>query len=357
MQHAPQAPRQDASTAMAGVSYLFPKAQNPGEIREVVPGLHWLRLPLPFALNHVNVWLLDGGKRGWSIIDTGANKDETIAIWEAVLRDGPLAKKKIAEIFITHGHPDHIGLAGWLVEKTGAPLMAALSEWLGPRIWREEGFKPIPPEIEAFYVNHGLSPESLAAWKAGREKGVFRNHPLPHQLVRVRDKDKIRLGAMRWEALANGGHADEHLSLHARKEKLFIAGDQILSRISPVVGVFPGQPLANPLADYLASLKRLKKLPDDVLVLPSHGLPFHGLHTRIDELEAHHQKRLGQLLDGMTGAQTSVELAHVLFEKAMAEGQTILALAETLAHIHYLVGTSKVVRKTAKSGRITFSKR
>jgi len=158
--------------------------------------------------------------------------------------------------------------------------------------------------------------------------------------------------------LVNGGHADEHASFYCKEDGILIAGDQILSRISPVVGVFPSQPWSNPLADYLASLKRLRKLPADTIVLPSHGLPFRGLHTRIDQLAEHHASRLATLLELMGKPTDGLALAHGLFAKAMAgEGHTVMALAETLAHAHHLVAAKKAIRAVNADGHVTFARR
>jgi glyoxylase-like metal-dependent hydrolase (beta-lactamase superfamily II) len=337
------------------ISYLFAKPQEPGEIREVAPGLHWLRLPLPFALNHVNAWLLEDDGGGWTVIDTGANKPETIDIWTRVLRD--ILHGGVNRLIGTHGHPDHIGVAGWLVEHTHAPFFTTLAEWLSPQVWRAESQGPMRPEIEAFYRNHGCPAVMLERLRAERGNGTFRNYPMPPQFVRIRDGSKLTFGGRDWTVLVNGGHADEHASFFCSSDKILIAGDQILSKISPVVGVFSSQPLADPLTDYLVSLDRLRTLPADTLVLPSHGLPFHGLHMRVDELKAHHAKRLGQLMELMTAPKTAYDLATGLFERAMKEGQTVLALAETLAHCHRLVTEGQAARETGADGMVCFRRR
>jgi glyoxylase-like metal-dependent hydrolase (beta-lactamase superfamily II) len=334
--------------AVAAIQYLTETPPPRGATPEIVPGLQWLRVPLPFRLNHVNVWLLDDGD-GWTIVDTGANNADTKALWDDVLQN-----RKLNRLIGTHGHPDHIGLAGWLIERRPMALHMTLGEWLAPQIWREEGLKPMRPEVEAYYLSHAVPQSAIDRMKYEREKAPFRNYPLPPSFVRFRDGDEIRFGGRAWRVLVNGGHADEHASFFCEAERILIAGDQVLSKISPVVGVFPSQPLADPLADYLASLKRLASLPADTLVLPSHGLPFRGLHARLTELEVHHAQRLGKLLAGMTGAHSGVELARVLFEKAMGEGQTVLALAETLAHAHRLVTDGRVVRDVRADGAVTF---
>ncbi len=337
-------------TAPPTIRYLFDKPQENGATREVIPGLHWLRLPLPFILNHVNVWLLPDQNR-WTIIDTGADKPETRAIWDEVLRD-----RKVDGLIGTHGHPDHIGLAGWLIEKLDVPLSMTLAEWLAPQVWREEGLKPMRPQIEAFWRNNGCSEVAIEKLKSARDNATFRNYPLPATFRRFRDGSTLHFGGRSWQVLVNGGHADEHASFYCAAEKILIAGDQVLSKISPVVGVFPSQPEANPLGDYLASLQRLASLPDDTLVLPSHGLPFYGLHARLGELEVHHEKRLRQLVDLMTEPKSGVQLAEGLFTRAMAEGQTVLATAETLAHAHYLAAEGRAQRNIASNGLITFDR-
>ncbi len=341
----------------SAIRYMFDKAPEPGATQEVVEGLTWLRLPLPFILNHVNVWILDDGgkgrRNGVTIIDAGADKAESRAIWERVINED-LKGRSINKLVCTHGHPDHVGLAGWLVEKLGIQLHMTLAEWLAPQVWREEGLKPMRPEVEAFYRSHGVADEAIAKIRQVREAAPFRNHPLPNGFVRFRDGDTLRFGKRSWKVLVNGGHADEHASFWSKKDGILIAGDQVLSKITPVVGVFPSQPESDPLTDYLRSLVRLKKIPDDTLVLPSHGMPFRGLHIRLNELAHHHERRLAQLMGLMTKPTDGCTLAQGLFQKAMAEGQTLLALAETLAHAHHLVSEGKAKRAVDKKGRITF---
>jgi glyoxylase-like metal-dependent hydrolase (beta-lactamase superfamily II) len=336
------------------IKYLFDTPPEPGATRLLLDGLTWVRVPLPFVLNHVNCWLLDDGDGGSTLIDTGADKPETRALWEALFKERPKGGR-VQRLICTHGHPDHVGLAGWIVDKLGVPLHMTLAEWLAPQVWRVEGSNPMLPATRAFFKSHGLADAQIDKMDKAREQAPFRNYPLPPNFVRMRDGETVAFGGRKWKVLVNGGHADEHASFYCKDDGILIAGDQILSRISPVVGVFPSQPQSNPLADYLASLKRLRKLPADTIVLPSHGLPFRGLHTRIDQLAAHHAARLDALWDLMDEPANAIALAHRLFPKAMAaQGQTVMALAETLAHAHFLVAAKRAKRAIDKHGAVTF---
>ena len=340
------------------IKYLFDAPPAAGATQALLPGLLWFRVPLPFVLNHVNCWLLDdGGKtNSVTIIDTGADKPETRKQWDAVLGQ-TLAGRTVSRLICTHGHPDHVGLAGWLVDKLGVDLHMTLAEWLAPQVWMEEGKRPMAPATRAFFRSHGAPEAMIDKMDRSRETAPFRNYPLPPQFVRMRDGETVKFGGRSWKVLVNGGHADEHASFYCKDDGILIAGDQILSRISPVVGVFPSQPHSEPLSDYLASLKRLKKLPDDTIVLPSHGLPFRGLHTRIEQLQAHHADRLAALCELLRAPANCITLAHGLFAKAMAaEGQTVMAMAETLAHAHHLVATKRAKRHVDADGAVTFSR-
>lgn len=326
----------------AALRYVHETAPAPGESVEIAPDIIWLRLPLPFVLNHVNCWLLDDGA-GWTIVDTGADRPETRAIWEDVIANR-LGGKPVTKVVCTHGHPDHIGLAGWLCETLDVRLHMTLAEWLAPQVWRAQGLEPMREEEKRVFRRNGISETALAKMIESRELTPFRNQPLPMRLVRLRDQRTIDMGGRSWTTLVNGGHAEEHASFFAADERILIAGDQILSKISPVVGVFTSQPWGDPLGDYLTSLKRMATLPAQTLVLPSHGLPFHGLHTRIAQLEAHHEKRLAALHEFMDTPQTGVELAKQLFSDAVARGQLFMAMAETLAHANHLVERGQAER-------------
>jgi glyoxylase-like metal-dependent hydrolase (beta-lactamase superfamily II) len=338
------------------IKYLFEAPPEPGATRALLPGLAWVRVPLPFVLNHVNCWLLDDKDGGVTLIDTGADKPETRELWDRVLAALP-AGQTVRQLICTHGHPDHIGLAGWLTDKLNVMLHTTLAEWLAPQVWREEGKNPMRPTTMAFFLSHGLLDAAILKMEIARETVPYHNYPLPNNFVRIVDNQTVKFGGRSWKVLVNGGHAEEHASFYCKADGILIAGDQILSKITPVVGVFPSQPHADPLADYLASLKRLRKLPADTIVLPSHGLPFRGLHTRIDQLHNHHVGRLQALWELIDAPKNGLEMAHGLFPRAMAaEGQTVMALAETLAHAHYLVTTKRAKRFVAADGMVTFKR-
>ena len=337
------------------IRYLFEQHPMGAETIEVAPGILWARIPLPFRLNHVNVWLIRESD-GWTIVDTGTSDNGARAVWDQLLA-GPLSGAPIVRLIATHGHTDHVGLAGWLHDRSGgAPYLITLTEWLHAQLRVEEARTPLGPYALKFMKRHGIDAETIQSFNDERIRTRTFMEPLPEEFVRLRDGETVRFGGRKWQVLVCGGHAAAHASFWCAEENILIAGDQVLSKISPMIGVFPNEPLANPLAEYLASLDRFRHLPADALVLPSHGLPFHGLRVRVEELAYHHDLRLTALLDLMEGPRDAMDLARGLFAKAVAEGQGRHAFAETLAHAHYLVATGAAQRVTGSDGCIRFTR-
>ena len=332
--------------------YLYETPPGGADTIEIAPGILWARLPLPFRLNHVNVWLLREAD-GWTLIDTGAGTPQVREVWETLL-GGVLSSGRINRIVATHGHTDHVGLAGWLVERTDAPFAATLVEWLSPQVRLAESQAPMRAETVRFMQGHGCDTQTIDAFREDRRRTHALLGEMPGALERLRDGDVVALGGRQWRVMACGGHALEHASFWCETDRILIAGDQVLSKISPMIGVYWGEPLADPLADYLTSLERFRALPADTLVLPSHGLPFKGLHTRVTQLAQHHEMRLDHLARLMDAPATTMALTHGLFPKAVAEGQGRHALSETIAHANYLVGRGRAVRETDRDGRVLF---
>lgn len=336
----------------AHLHYLRETPPEKAETFEIAPGILWVRFPLPFRLNHVNIWLLREAD-GWTLIDTGAGTEQARELWDVLLK-GVLADGRVNRIICTHGHTDHIGLAGWLVDRTQAPFAATLVEWLAAQVRLTDAQVPMRPETIRFMEAHGCDAQTIEAFRQDRKKIHSLLGQMPGSIERLRDRETITFGGRQWRIIVCGGHAQEHASFWCEQDNILIAGDQVLSKISPMIGVFPGEPFADPLAEYMASLKRFRALPADILVLPSHGLPFKGLHTRIAQLAHHHELRLDQLARLMDVPTTTMRLTHGLFPKAVAEGQGRHALAETIAHAHYLVGRGRAVRETDRNGHIVF---
>lgn len=318
-------------------------------------GIFWLRLRLPFALNHVNVWLCDDGD-GWTVVDTGYGDAPTRAAWEAALA-GLLDGAAIRRLLVTHFHPDHFGQAGWLCEHTGAELLMTRTEWLTARALAYDTGQSSIRETERCYRRAAL-PEEVVERQRRRGNAYRRgvSEP-PGRYSRLVAGQEVRLAGSRWEVLIGEGHAPEQVTLYCAERRLLIAADQILPRISPVVGVWSTEPAANPLADYLRSLEPYRRLPEDCRVLPSHGTPFVGLHKRLDQLVGHHEERLALTRAACAEPVNAHDVLLRLFHRELDAHQMGFALGETLAHLNYLVEQGTVERWLAPDGVLLYRAR
>ncbi len=318
----------------AAPRYLLPPVPL-GEPAEVAPGILWLRLPLPFALDHVNVWLIDDGD-GWTLIDAGIGDDRTKAIWESLL-EGPLVGKPIRRIIATHFHPDHIGLCGWLAERLAVPFSTSRTEWLQARLLALDTTDGYLQAGRTFDVAAGLDPDMVEARHARGNRYRQSVSPPPPAFTRLAAGDTVAMGGSSWRVLVGEGHSPEMLTFFSAERNILIAADQILPRISPVVAVWPPLPAADPLAEFLDSLRQYEDLPAECLVLPSHDAPFHGLHDRLADLARHHDERCDLLLRASAEPVTVAEIMPKLFRRRLDVQQLGFALGETVAHLNYLL--------------------
>lgn len=326
---------------------------------EMAPGLLRVRLPLPFALNHINVWLLrdtgPDGQPGWAVIDTGVASKTTRALWQDIL-DGPLGGEPVTKVIVTHFHPDHVGLAQWFCDRYQAPLWMTQVEWLLARLLSLDVSAESAQAGRDFYATMGLEPAMLVGLA---ERGHAYAHAVPGvpaSYNRLRSGARLRVGDRDWTIMTAGGHSPDHACLFSETDRILIAGDMVLPRISPNVSVFPAEPLADPLSDFLAGLARLRALPADTLVLPSHGEPFHGLHERIDELTRHHQDRLREAVEACAEQPRTIgDITRMMFRRPLDVHQMVFAAGEALAHLNHLVETGRLSRQQRDDGILLFS--
>lgn len=330
----------DTSTSSgARISYPFATMPTQGIPEQIVPGVQWLRLPLPVALGTINVWLLADGP-GTALVDTGIHDDQTVALWRSLL-EGALSEAPLTRVIATHLHPDHVGMAGWLTRKTGCRLWMTRLEYLHSRILTGDCARPAPEETLAFYRRAGWDEQTLERYRQ-RFGGFGRMiSPLPDSYRRIRDGERLHIGGHFWEVLVGAGHSPEHACLYDAQRKLLISGDQVLPRISSNVSVQPSEPDADPMSDWLASLATLRRcVPDDVLVLPSHNQPFRGLHARIEQLQADALGALDRLRRGLAEPRRVIDLFALLFGTAVCNDDPTrftLATGEALAGLNHLI--------------------
>ena len=333
----------------ASIDYPLGFKPEPGEALDIAPGVKWLRLPLPFLLEHINVWLLRDGD-GWAIVDTGLFSNTTREIWEYVF-EKYLDNAPITRVLVTHLHPDHVGCAGWLAHKFDIELWMPRDDYLLCRTLVADTGKPAPPQGLSFYTEAGFTIENLDRYM--EFFGAFGHvvSPLPESFQRLREGMTIRIGDHHWQVIIGRGHSPEHACLLCAELNLLIAGDQILPTISPNVSVYPTEPAANPLSHWFDSLEKLKNLlPADVLVLPAHGKPFRGAHIRLDELIAEHQTGLNKLRKICSEPRRALDVFPALFKARITDQNLIMATGEAISHLNYLVDKGEMTLASDNAG-------
>jgi len=330
---------------------------EPGAARDVADGVRWLRMPLPFALDHINLWLLRDeidGRAGWTVVDCGVARDEVKMLWEQVFEQA-LDGLPVLRVIVTHMHPDHVGLAHWLCERWQAPLWMTMTDFVTACLWssgRRSGGDDSESAAQHFARNGLVDAQALAQI---RERAVA-HYPrlvpaMPVSFTRIMDHDSVYIGKRNWQVIVGYGHAPEHASLHCRELGVLISGDMVLPRISTNVSVFAHEPDGNPLPWYLRSLDRYKDLADDTLVLPSHGRPFRGLHERIAQQHAHHAERLQEVLDACrTQALCAADIVPIMFRRQLDLHQLTFAMGEAIAHLHALFFDGRLRRECGGDG-------
>ena len=323
-----------------------------GELTDVLPGLFWVRLPVPTPPNHVNCWLLDNGP-GWTLVDCGMNTDDIFEIWDK-LRRGLLRSRPLQNLTLTHAHLDHFGFAGYLVKESKCAARLPLAEWLnGWKMWHEREEGP-DEQFTSFMKRNGASDDDAASIIGSLRRSNYLGLRPPREFIRIRDGDVVAMGQREWRVITAGGHSPEHASFYCESDKILIAGDQILSHMTPSVIVPAAQPDANPMKEYLDSLMRLETLPPDTLVLPSHGLPFRALHTRIAQMREHHLVRLDDVASVITSKTTAFAVAQEVFPRVLYANPR-QAFGEALAHLNMLASTGKLTRDVDSAGAIAFA--
>lgn len=337
----------------------YPVADAPafGEPYELSPGLLWLRLPLPMALDHVNIFIFEDDD-GWTIIDTGFDTSKAREMWQAVL-SGPLAGKPVKRVLVTHHHPDHIGLAGWFQSEHGAELLTTRTAWLFARMLTLDVDAVPKSETVEFWRQSGMAPEILQE----RAKERPFNYadivaPMPLGFTRIKEGDRLSFGGRDWVVRIGNGHAPEHATLWAEDGTLVIGGDQLLPSISPNLGVYATEPGADPVGEWQEACERLSQFAHaDQLVLPGHKLPFRGLPARMRQLIGNHHSAIERLLDYLTEPHTAAECFDVLYRRKIKPGEYGLALVEAVAHCNHLYHMGEVTQTRRDDGAWLWQKR
>jgi glyoxylase-like metal-dependent hydrolase (beta-lactamase superfamily II) len=341
------------------LDYPCAKPPEPGQALEIAPGILWIRMPLPFALDHINLWLLPG-EDGMTLVDCGYGDATTRALWERQFAT-TIEGQPVPRIIATHCHPDHIGNAAWLAAHFGCAVAMTHAEYLTAHAIAEQHSGYALAATLALFRRHGMADEHLAALE-GRGNHYRRGVPeLPTAFARLLDGDEIEAGAMTWRIVEGHGHSPEHASLYAREQDVLISGDMLLPRISTNVSVWAAEPEGDPLGRFLDSMTAFEALPPDTLVLPSHGLPFRGIPLRTAQLRAHHAARLDELAAAVAAAApagvSATALIPTLFRRELDVQQRFFAMGEAIAHLNHLWHAGRLARRVTADGMLLFAHR
>lgn len=330
-----------------------------GHTITVAPGLKWIRMALPFALDHINLWLLRDaldGREGWTVVDCCISHERSKAQWEQIFVN-ELDGLPILRVIVTHMHPDHIGLAYWLCERWACMLWISATDYNAARIGSQSTTGFGGASAANFFASHGLTdPDSLDKIRGRASYYPSMVPAVPPSYRRLMDGQTVSIGGRVWRCISGYGHAPEHMALYNDELQVLISGDMVLPRISTNVSVYDVEPESDPLLLFLESLDKYLPLPEATLVLPSHGKPFTGLHERIQQLKDHHAERLTELFDACRARPISgADAIPVLFQRELDLHQTTFAMGEAVAHLHRLWFAGQVRRESDSEGIWRFS--
>lgn len=336
------------------LEFFTDSAPEAGSVTQITEGVFWLRMILPMVgLDHINLYFLKDGDE-YVVVDTGLGWKDAMDIWESVFADN-MNGAHVNRVICTHLHPDHAGLAGWMCRKFDAPLIMTMGEYFLCRLMAADTGNPAPKEGIAFYKRAGLTDEQIENYKArfgGFGKAISK---LPNGYQRIRDGDTLKINDSDWQVIVGSGHSPEHACLYNADKKIMISGDQILPNISSNVGVWPTEPEANPLEDWIRSCHKLKDaVPKDTLILPAHGIPFHGAHHRLNSLIEHHELALERLHEYCLAPKRATEVYPVLFRRKINDGNRLMAVGESVAHLNCLIKRGLMKRTTNADGQFLY---
>lgn len=337
---------------MTVISNAFSAAPAVGELIKVLPGVYWLKMPLPFELDHINLYLLEE-EDGWTLVDCGLAGKHSQLIWQQVF-DRYCADKPVTRIVVTHYHPDHLGSAGWLCRKWNVPLYITQAEYDTAARFLTGG-ESETERFKSYLYQLGVDDAEYQAVTAATDSMRHVYDPLPDNVCWLRAGDKLRIDQHDWDLQSSIGHSPEHCSLYCHELGLLISGDQVLQHISSNVSLTLDDIGKNPLADWFEGLESLQNLPESTLVLPSHNDPFYGLHKRAHELRLEHLQLLKKVKLACKDKLTVAEIARVIYERKLNNFTLLLALGEALAHAQYLYEKGELVRNESEDGHWLFS--
>ncbi len=321
---------------MKKINYTRVRVPDPGTMVETAAGIFWFRLPMPYALDHVNLWLLADGA-SWTVVDCSPANATSRRHWEALI-EKELSGHPVQRVICTHNHPDHLGLGGWLIRRFAGKLYLTPGEY--------DNFQALLHDVENgsfaaardFYRAAGLDPDRLDHYENELRGYLSLIEPLPTEYHPLNNGARLEIGGRSWQVVTGGGHSSEHLCLYGPEPDIFIAGDQLLPEISSNISVWPRQPEANPLRDWLATCRRLQAiLTDQTLVLPAHGRPFTGAPDRLKTLLDETRERLEKLLACCRQPQRLVDMFPALFAGRIAKETLLMACGEARAGCNFLL--------------------
>jgi glyoxylase-like metal-dependent hydrolase (beta-lactamase superfamily II) len=339
----------------SNVDYVMAeRVPEPATPIEIAPGILWIRLPMPMALDHINIYALDDGD-AWVLIDTGLGDPVSIGTWETLLTTH-LKGRPIRRIIGTHFHPDHVGLAGWLQNKTGADLWMTQLEWLSARQAYLDVEDASSEHMTRFYHQVGLGADELKTYQQLGNDFRSMVTPIPAVYTRITPATRFTIGGRDWIPIFGSGHSPDHVTLYCAEDRIMLGGDMLLPRITPIIAVWWQEPEGDPLAGYLEFLGTLGHIADDVLVLPAHNRPYRELRTRVTDLGDHHVERLEITYEACATPATGRDVMKALFTRELDAFQTRFAIGETVAHINNLLHKGELRRDLDEEGRFRYGR-